>query len=205
MAFYLLAARTTGDQWAYYYHGLGGSRGAVDEAPAAALGEAGGAAALAAAGPWQPRLAWGLAAATVLWPARHGGGPGRAPRRRPRRGPHAVCVQSRARGARPARRPRRRARRQQVDEHGHPVAWNASMAFAWMDRRGFNYPIEDLDVATLDGIAARGGRYWVASPDDLGTAGVRAWAEARYRRVATCGDGGYALYDLRPDLPARGA
>ena len=76
------------------------------------------------------------------------------------------------------------------------------MAFAWMDRRGFNYPIEDLAPTTLDALAARGGRYWLASPEDLDTAGVRAWADARYRRVATCGDAEYVLYDLRPALPA---
>ena len=82
------------------------------------------------------------------------------------------------------------------DEHGHPVAWNESMAFAWMDRKGFNYPLEKLSVATLDAIAARGGRYWLAQPVELEDPALRAEVERRFHLVARCDS--YALYDLGP-------
>jgi hypothetical protein len=83
-----------------------------------------------------------------------------------------------------------------TDELGHPVTWNAPMVFAWMDRKGFNYRAEDLSARTLDGLAARGGRYWIASPEDRWS----ALDTSRYRLLAHCGDE-YALFDLRPDAP----
>lgn len=202
--FYVVAARTTGDQWAYYYHGLSAAPGALlMGAGVAALREGRvvppGWARLAS---WQPRLAVALAAATLLGLATtaavligHRDGAHDAGRML------YVCSQQLADRVPAAARIVARGGHA-VDEHGHPVAWNASMVFAWMDRRGFNYPIEDLAPTTLDALAARGGRYWLASPEDLDTAGVRAWADARYRRVATCGDAEYVLYDLRPALPA---
>ena len=82
------------------------------------------------------------------------------------------------------------------DEHGHQTAWNESMAFAWMDRRGFNYPIEEFSVAKLQSIAARGGRYWLAQPVDLENPAVRSEVEQRFPVLARCD--GYALYDLAP-------
>ena len=84
----------------------------------------------------------------------------------------------------------------ETDEHGHPVAWNESMAFAWMDRKGFNYPSEKLSIETLDAIAARGGRFWLSEPTELDDPALRAQAEQRYRLLARCD--GYALYDLAP-------
>src|SRR2546426_4009963 len=39
-----------------------------------------------------------------------------------------------------------------------PAAY-VGLVFAWMDRKGFTYGIEELSMATLDRIAARGGRY----------------------------------------------
>ena len=71
------------------------------------------------------------------------------------------------------------------------------MVFAWMDRKGFNYPVEDLSARTLDDLAARGGRYWIAGPEDRWS----AIDTSRYRLLARCGDVEYALFDLRPDAP----
>ena len=82
----------------------------------------------------------------------------------------------------------------QRDEHGHSTAWNEPLAFAWLDRKGFNYPVEEYSVAKLGEIAARGGRYWLAQPPDLENAGIRAEVEQRFRVLARCD--GYALYDL---------
>ncbi|MDX2168973.1 MAG: glycosyltransferase family 39 protein [Deltaproteobacteria bacterium] len=90
-----------------------------------------------------------------------------------------------------------------VDEHGHPVAYNASMVFAWMDRKGFNYAAEDFGDATLAAIAARGGRYWLATPEDFAAPGMAA-AAARYRKLRDCGER-MALFDLQAAPAAGGA
>jgi hypothetical protein len=80
------------------------------------------------------------------------------------------------------------------DQYGRPVAYNESMAFAWMDRKGFNYGREELGIETLDRIAARGGRYWIARQDEIGPE-LRTIVDRRYRRLAQC-ERGYTLYDL---------
>ena len=82
------------------------------------------------------------------------------------------------------------------DNNGHAIAHNDPMMFAWMDRKGFNYPDEDLSIATLDAIAARGGRYWVVQRRELARGNLEQQADARYRRLAAC-DNAYYLYDLR--------
>jgi hypothetical protein len=80
------------------------------------------------------------------------------------------------------------------DQYGRPVAFNESMAFAWMDRKGFNYGREELGSETLDRIAARGGRYWIARQDEIGPR-LRTIVERRYRELARC-EPNYTLYDL---------
>jgi hypothetical protein len=80
------------------------------------------------------------------------------------------------------------------DQYGRPVAYNESMAFAWMDRKGFNYGREELGIETLDRIAAHGGRYWIARQDEIGPQ-LRTIVDRRYRQLAQC-EFGYTLYDL---------
>jgi hypothetical protein len=194
---YLLAADTSGDEWSFYYHaisappacllvglGLAGvwERAARVGEPRAsrlrALGAALGVAAIALAAYRSERLAYGWRDAQPQLEAYYRCARELAPSV-PRGGRIVV------RGG------------EERDEHGHPIAWNESMAFAWMDRQGFNYPKEEFGVAALDAIAARGGRYWLAQPPDLGDAAIRSEVERRYRLLARCD--GYALYDLAPD------
>jgi hypothetical protein len=197
--FYVLAARTTGDEWAYYYHSL-------SVAPAALLMGAGLSVFLerraipvtwGRLAEWQRGIGLGLAATTLA-------------------GSIAVAVFL------IERRDHDRAYRYRMyscarefaplvppdglivayggsmfDERGHPVAHDESMLFAWMDRRGFNYGAEDLSLATLDAIAARGGRYWAVETSELEQRGLAAQVDAHYRRLADC-DLGFALYDLTP-------
>jgi len=82
-------------------------------------------------------------------------------------------------------------------EQGYPTAHNESMLFAWMDRKGFSYGVEELSIATLDRIAARGGRYWVVQRSELEPDHLQALVDQRYRLVAAC-PSGYFLYDLQP-------
>lgn len=80
------------------------------------------------------------------------------------------------------------------DDQGHPVAHNQSMLFAWLDRKGFTYGNEELSVPTLVGIAARGGRFWIADRSEVkGSFGSEV--ADRFRLVDRCASG-YHLYDL---------
>jgi hypothetical protein len=88
-----------------------------------------------------------------------------------------------------------------TDAGGHATAHNQSMLFAWLDRRGFTYGNEELSIPLLEGIARRGGRYWIAETDELGGA-LGAGVERRFRRLDRC-DASYLLYDLgAPPEPA---
>jgi hypothetical protein len=84
------------------------------------------------------------------------------------------------------------------DRYGRPVAHNESMAFAWMNRRGFNYGEEELSLETLDDIARRGGRYWIVRQSELRSSGLEDSAPSRYGLLARCRweDVEYSLYDL---------
>jgi hypothetical protein len=88
------------------------------------------------------------------------------------------------------------------DDEGMPVAHNESMLFAWLDRRGFTYGNEELSFPTLERIRARGGRFWIAHPEETSRKFTAA-ARDRYREIDACPDG-YALFDLTtpPDAAA---
>jgi 4-amino-4-deoxy-L-arabinose transferase-like glycosyltransferase len=199
LAFYLIAGRTSAGQWAYYYHALSAAPGALlMGAGVAALREGRVFPARSRqVMEFQRRLAITLGAATIavlaataallIW--RRDGAHDGADRL-------YTCSRQFADQIPPDGRIVARGG-VTADEHGHPVAWNAPLVFAWMDRKGFTYPAEDLSTRTLVGLAARGGRYWIASPEDRWS----AIDTSRYRLLARCGDAEYALFDLRPDTP----
>jgi hypothetical protein len=183
VAFFVAGARTTADDWAFYYHGI-----AV--APACVLFGAGfqalrrawpGVARLLAAG----TLASLLGAAAYLLHARDTRPDLEAMRRCGLRfvaaipEGNAIVVHGGS----------------MVDDQGVPVAHDESMMFAWLDRRGFTYGDEELSVATLERIGARGGRFWIASPEEMRRSSA-AEARARFRMIDRCPDG-YTLFDLR--------
>lgn len=90
-----------------------------------------------------------------------------------------------------------------IDDDGFPLAPHASMLFSWMDRKGFVYPTETLSIPLLEGLARRGGRYWVASHAELAAHALRQAAIARFRVLADC-PGGYTLFDLGSPPAPRG-
>ncbi len=53
----------------------------------------------------------------------------------------------------------------------------------------------------LERLARRGGRYWVASHDELAAHDLREAVAARFRVLADC-PGGYTLFDLGSPAPA---
>jgi hypothetical protein len=90
-----------------------------------------------------------------------------------------------------------------ADDAGHPTAHNQSMLFAWLDRRGFTYGNEELSIPLLQGIARRGGRYWIAETNELGGE-TGAGSARQFRLLDRCGPR-YVLYDLGapPDQASR--
>jgi hypothetical protein len=183
VVFFVAGARTTADDWAFYYHGI-----AV--APACALFGL-GFEALKRAWPGIARLlASGtltalLGAAAYLLHARDHRPDLEAMRRCGLRFAAAIPAESAivVHGG------------SMVDDQGVPVAHDESMLFAWLDRRGFTYGDEELSVGKLEDIGARGGRFWIASPDEMSRSSA-AEARARFRMLDRCPDG-YALFDLR--------
>jgi hypothetical protein len=83
------------------------------------------------------------------------------------------------------------------DPHGHPVAYNDSRVFAWMDRHGFAYPQEAAGLATVERFAARGARFWLARPAELRDEALQRKANERWRLVLECKNT-LLLYELRP-------
>jgi 4-amino-4-deoxy-L-arabinose transferase-like glycosyltransferase len=197
-AFYLVAADTTGDGWASYYH-------IVSTAPACLLMGLGFAALFdGTAARWLPaRLAarsraLGLAlggvtlaflAATTVY----------ALRLRdvdPDEERFYGCARTAAAYVPPGAWLLVRGGTK-FDPHGHPVAYDDSRVFAWMDRRGFTYPEEDANLATIERLAARGARFWVARPFELRDEAIRRRAGERWRLVTECKNT-LLVYDLRP-------
>ncbi len=196
--FYLVTARTSGDNWSFYYH-------SISVAPACLLMGAGITALTdghVVPAAWSSVWRWqrwvgallaattlvALASATVILLRRRDRHPdyeqmrGCALQFVPYIAPSALIVVDGG---------------TMVDEYGKPVAHNESMMFAWMDRKGFNYGSQELGGQTLERIAARGGRYWIVRGDELEHDDLKAFADSHYRRLAACGDH-YYLYDLRP-------
>ena len=187
--FLVAGARTTADDWAFYYHGL-----AV--APACLLMGMG---CVALRQAW-PGVARGVAATTLVCLAA------------------AAVYLLRARDHRPELEAMRRCGLQFAahippgetivtrggglyDDEGMPVAHNESMLFAWLDRRGFTYGNEELSFPTLERIAARGGRFWIAHPEETRRKFIAA-ARGRFTEIDHCAEG-YALFDLTPSPEAR--
>jgi hypothetical protein len=199
--FYIAAAKTTSADWAYYYH-------AIAVAPACLLMGAGLVAVTEGRIPAIGRslllrsrkLAAGLlACTTILTLLALVGGYVHLRDGRVDLLPMYNCSREFARFVGPDRlivvagAPR--------EEDGSIGANNISMPFAWMDRKGFNYPAGDLGIEMLDRIAAKGGRYWMASKKEL-EALRESSGEIKYARVASCEDA-YFLYDLTPGLASR--
>jgi 4-amino-4-deoxy-L-arabinose transferase-like glycosyltransferase len=201
--FYLIAARTSGDDWAFYYH--------TASVPAASLLMGAGLSAFAE-GRAIPE-AWGRLAVHQRWI----GSLVAAGTVVALIGASVVII--RMRDGREDLLAMRTCALQFVshvpsnglivtnggsmlDEYHRPVAYNESMLFAWVDRKGFNYGDEELGIDTLDQIAALGGRYWIARNFELNRRDFRVLADARYRLLDDCA-GGFSLYDLRASPRAR--
>lgn len=182
---YLVAGRTTGAHWAFYYHVL-------SAAPACLLMGLGfeallrrrfmrvalvlGAGSIA-----------GLVAATMgLLAARDGiGWLDRD---------HMVSFQGRAAACAEAFRPlippdaKLLARGlESLDALGYRVAGNDPSFFVWLDRRGFHYRPSDLRLDRLEYLAAQGASLWIVPVADLDL--ISPAIERRFPEIARCPEG----------------
>jgi 4-amino-4-deoxy-L-arabinose transferase-like glycosyltransferase len=188
LLFYVVAADTTADGWAYYYH-------AVSSVPAVLLMASGlrmlidhssrnqSSYALLRPG----RLAaGGLAAITVFAMAFRGASLIRSSYNQPELREMYDCVRTFASLVPPESKIVVRGG-SRFDMHGHPVAFNESMPFLWMDRKGFNYAREDYSLNTFNTLRERGAEFWLAKPDDLRDTVVFKQIQSGISSLADCG------------------
>lgn len=187
---YVIVADTSGDEWAFYYH-------ANSVAPAALLMGA-GVDALRSFRPRAVRLAApALAVLACIALGRESWEAHRLRNDRPDlEAFHAACLEFADQLPPDARIAVRGGYR--MDAHGHPVAFNASMAYAWLDRKGLNYPIEDATTASILSLAERGCTHWIVQPADLDDARLLAFARDADTTVVSEAHG-HLLIDLRSE------
>ena len=189
LAYYLIAARTTGDQWAAYYH--------VVSVPGAALLIGSGVEALRQL---KPAAQWtrafrvaGLAsllgiavlqARQITVDARHW----QASELRSCAEAFATVIPEDdlilvTGGV--------------CRDEGYPVAYNASFMLYWADRKGFNVCIEEQSLEAVAGFMKRGAKYYLAAKS---TFRAKKQLEEDLRRtypvLAECDD--YCLFQLKP-------
>ena len=81
------------------------------------------------------------------------------------------------------------------DGNGYPVAYNASYMFYWLDRKGWNLPVEEHSVAKLREYANRGAKYFIGERQFMRDApGFEEQTRAAYPVIAE--SDGFILLDL---------
>ncbi len=183
--FYLVAARTTGDRWATYYH--------IVSLPGAALLVGAGAEAIRSHATRPAILGYAglaLVMVTALFEVRQ-----------IRRDLHPAGYVARYDTAMRfaplvPRGDLILASGGVCEEQGHEVAYNASYFFYWMDRKGFNICREQQSLTAVAGLAARGARYFVAERPALAAKpGFESELRRSYPLLAETGSA--LLFDLR--------
>lgn len=189
--FYLLAGRTSGDDWAFYYH-------CSSIPPACLLMGAGYSALLANCGTWKrwvPLLGLGVVLFEIALLVV-------VVRERDFRPPQDALVFKRQSSLlfAPLIHPEDKILvegGQMFDEKGHRVAYNDPMFFAWMDRKGFNHGLEEFSLDTLERYRQLGAKYWIGRIEVYRARNPieAAQVEQHYPLVAQGADG-YGLYHL---------
>jgi hypothetical protein len=74
-----------------------------------------------------------------------------------------------------------------LDDTGYPVAYNASYMFYWLHRRGFNICVEEQSVEKVEDFARQGAVYFIAEKERMEKKpGFEAALRKRFRVVAEC-------------------
>ena len=84
-----------------------------------------------------------------------------------------------------------------VDADGYALAYNASYMFYWLDRKGFNICSDRQTISAVEGFRSLGAQYFVAQRTDLAKApGFEGSLGARFPVVT--GTDEFVVFDLRP-------
>jgi len=198
MIFYLVAARTTMDNWAFYYH-------IFSAAPVALMTGAG--VEILRRIPFTRKLGlsgaftWGMVAVLLLAFAVQGR------KVYAQQAPFAPdeyqCIRGFA-SAIPGNALILASGGPCTDADGYRVAWNASYIFYWLDRRGFNICEGEQSLDAVRALARRGAEYFVADKTALHKKpGFEAELRSQYQALAECGTA--VLFRLTPPAPPAGA
>lgn len=187
--YYLIAARTAGDQWAAYYHvvsipsaallvgsGVEALRHLSKDSPWTRLAQAAGLVCLAGVIGFQVRQ---IIVDELHWTP----------------SPLRECAKSFA------------AKIPEDDlilvtggvcrDEGHPVAYNASFMLYWADRKGFNVCIEEQSLESIASFIKRGAKYYLAAKSTFRQKKqLEEDLRQTYSVLAECDD--YCLFQLKP-------
>jgi hypothetical protein len=196
LIFYLLAAHTSGDRWAFYYHIL--------SVPPVILLVGSGYGRLRAwasedATKARRRNAVVVLVCVMLFGAGILGSVQvvRVRGSQPTLSAMRLCLERFSRQLPPSAKVALRGGGR-TDEHGYPVAYNESMGFVWLDHKGVNYPAEDLSVATLHRLSTQGIGYWIANiQKDFRNPLFSDSVRASFRVCDSCAN--YMLLDLNTE------
>jgi hypothetical protein len=183
--FYVAAANTSGDPWAYYYH--------CHSVPPACLLMGAGATAIADGRRWRTLPAVVLYSLTVAATGWIGGQLVYKRFHQPQLQRLAHCTERLANAVPSDARVIVRGGIS-TDWTGRPVAYNESMVFVWLDRYGTNYPRDQLSLENIRALVGEGTWYWLAQPADFENPAFAAAARAAFRVVAECDE--YVLFDV---------
>ncbi len=189
LVYYLIAARTTGDQWAAYYH--------IVSVPGAALLISSGVEALRDLKPQSPwtRLTQAAGAVCLIGVLGFQARQIIVDEQHWQASPLRACAQSFA-----ALIPEDNlilVTGGVCQDEGYPVAYNASFMMYWADRKGFNVCIEEQSLESVASFIKRGAKYYLAAKS---TFRQKKQLEEDLRRTypvrAECDD--YCLFQLKP-------
>lgn len=86
---------------------------------------------------------------------------------------------------------------QAFDEDGYPVAYNASFMFYWLERKGFNIADEEQNIAKVKEFSAKGAKYFVAQKNRIKLMpGFENELRRNFQIVAECDE--MILFDIEP-------
>lgn len=82
-----------------------------------------------------------------------------------------------------------------VDRHGYALAYNASYMFYWLDRKGWNVCVEEQSLNKIADLAMRGAAYFVAQKSMLNKSqGFEEELRRTYSVISECDE--FILFDL---------
>lgn len=86
-----------------------------------------------------------------------------------------------------------------VDKKGYQLAYNASFMFYWLDRKGWNICVEQQSIGKIKEFVAKGAVYFIAQKDQLGkTPGFENDLRNTYAIVTESAD--FIIFDLKETI-----